>query len=1343
MLELFRLNLIKPNSCLIIKSIKLVATLFFLSNTTLLHASINDVLEQANTLYSQKQFKAASKKFKHATALDKGSLSAWRGLGWSYWGLGKKERAYKIWTGVIKGFPNDKATLLTLAKANEQDQRLNDAIKYYSQVLELYPNELSAHKGKARVFIVQKKFKQAEKESRVVLSQKASDQYSQSLLVDSLMGQGRYKEAEKTLKELAKTKLAANDLYRLSMVLAEQGKYEEAASYYKASLDNNVDEWTLAAWRRLGTNLRKEGQKQRAYRLWQDLLESFPNDVPTLLALGRASHQDQLLQQSLDYYEQVVDIDPVNQMAYLSRAKIFFSQADFEAAEKEVKWVLRYSPYNEKAKLVLVDILIATNRSKEAEQIIRPLVDDADEQEVKYLTRLAKVLSSENRNEEAAGYLEKSLKSDPENIKAVQALARVMWNQHRFDEGEKLLQDYLTLHPENDFVRARLTEHATAAANWGLAEKEFQILIDKNPSDNKWKIKYARQLDMAGKHEQVIRIAKQVVVKEPNNEAALRLLADNAIFSGDIASGIHWTKKIIKLKPDSVKFNQLGKLHIKRGAELGGGNINEAAKAQFFSAEKAFQHAANLDPIKSRAPIGRVEALRLQRKYPEAIQLASQLHKKYPNSVDIIQQLVNIHQDLGDYPKMLKWIKQKQAFFPDDIKLQQSLAKYTFYSGEQKKGLKMMKKLQGTTDFQSVQALLYHGVTASERQDTVSVKIFRDQMLALKKAGYHTITMDQLHGFLVDKASLPAKPLLITFDDARTDSIRNADPILAEMGFQATMFVPVADVATHGAYTTVWSTLKETSKNGRWDLQCHGTEAQHYIPVNKKGYQGRFMANKKWLVDENRQETAEEFSSRIDQDLKDCKEAIEREVPDSNVYSFAFPYSDQGHRSLSNSPDIFSLNDKSVKKQFQMAFYVANDSTITRDISKHALPRFEVPRTLMGNELVKQLKSINPSVSIPYELARLKMDAGNYAQAIQIYDKLESEGGIDKAELMAKTGKALSWSGDHVGARDQLEKARILRPGDPGIRKDIAALDHRLRHVVKFDGLYFEDNAGRSYYSLGPSVEMPISDNVAISAYYKYLDFDQAFTVHNNGALAGQQNYQAYGHQFEAQLNYEFGARSLLSLSAGMADFSGHSFPAPSKSDATFPLGSIKLITGVGERLDLFISADHTYVNTAGAILNKLAFSRTRGGFKFKILDSLNLKANYAYSYYTDDNLRSRAEVDLDSRVWNNPDITIGAQFIYDNIQDENELFWTPNNYVSYAVPLNIRKKWGADFMTELNVTPGMGKEQGSQYKFQINSTGTVKWNYKDDINLYLSAGRYEASTYSNFSAFAGGSLRF
>lgn len=62
-------------------------------------------------------------------------------------------------------------------------------------------------------------------------------------------------------------------------------------------------------------------------------------------------------------------------------------------------------------------------------------------------------------------------------------------------------------------------------------------------------------------------------------------------------------------------------------------------------------------------------------------------------------------------------------------------------------------------------------------------------MDALARAGYRTISGDELVDHLTTGAPLPPRPVLITFDDGSEGQWANAVPVLRRHGFRATFFV--------------------------------------------------------------------------------------------------------------------------------------------------------------------------------------------------------------------------------------------------------------------------------------------------------------------------------------------------------------------------------------------------------------------------------------------------------------------------------------------------------------------------------------------------------------------------
>ncbi len=86
--------------------------------------------------------------------------------------------------------------------------------------------------------------------------------------------------------------------------------------------------------------------------------------------------------------------------------------------------------------------------------------------------------------------------------------------------------------------------------------------------------------------------------------------------------------------------------------------------------------------------------------------------------------------------------------------------------------------------------LMYHHFDSSSELDTiVTEERFREQMTALKKAGYTTVTLQQVLDFVDNGTRLPKKSVLITMDDGYTSNVTIAAPILEELGMCATVFV--------------------------------------------------------------------------------------------------------------------------------------------------------------------------------------------------------------------------------------------------------------------------------------------------------------------------------------------------------------------------------------------------------------------------------------------------------------------------------------------------------------------------------------------------------------------------
>jgi peptidoglycan/xylan/chitin deacetylase (PgdA/CDA1 family) len=96
----------------------------------------------------------------------------------------------------------------------------------------------------------------------------------------------------------------------------------------------------------------------------------------------------------------------------------------------------------------------------------------------------------------------------------------------------------------------------------------------------------------------------------------------------------------------------------------------------------------------------------------------------------------------------------------------------------------------------SVPVLTYHQIrpqtaadSAADRAYIVAPGIFAEQMRALARAGYTTVSGDALVAHVARGAPLPRKPVLVTLDDGTAGQVSSALPILRRLQMRATFFV--------------------------------------------------------------------------------------------------------------------------------------------------------------------------------------------------------------------------------------------------------------------------------------------------------------------------------------------------------------------------------------------------------------------------------------------------------------------------------------------------------------------------------------------------------------------------
>jgi peptidoglycan/xylan/chitin deacetylase (PgdA/CDA1 family) len=122
--------------------------------------------------------------------------------------------------------------------------------------------------------------------------------------------------------------------------------------------------------------------------------------------------------------------------------------------------------------------------------------------------------------------------------------------------------------------------------------------------------------------------------------------------------------------------------------------------------------------------------------------------------------------------------------------------------------------------YEPLPILTYHNVDPSMKNEyAISPQEFERQLVHLRDNGYTSVTARELYEHQTTGTPLPAKPVMITFDDGWKSQYTNAAPLLAKHGFKATFFINPRMIGRGSGYMTREMLAELTSAGS--DIESH------------------------------------------------------------------------------------------------------------------------------------------------------------------------------------------------------------------------------------------------------------------------------------------------------------------------------------------------------------------------------------------------------------------------------------------------------------------------------------------------------------------------------------------
>ena len=345
-------------------------------------------------------------------------------------------------------------------------------------------------------------------------------------------------------------------------------------------------------------------------------------------------------------YEKLIVSHPENQEFKITLAKIYVQAGKTKEAEALLRGLIESEPNNVQRKLLLLEFLDATAKEKVNEQFHQ--FTEKHKDQPRMLLELANWMIARRNFEEAKMALNRVIELEENSIVGLSAktlLAKIAFENKDFEETEKIVEEILDANSSYDdakVLKARLLllneqyDEAIDLLNkviWSAqGSEEANLLLGQT-----FLIKGDQKL--ADKH------FISVLEANPANLQALTYLYDKALKARDLKYAKVMVEKALKVRPDNIVL--LEKL----------ANVN-LAEHDWESAKATVQKIANLpNPLaKDVASYMLAQVLQGQGNYVKAVEIYKELLTKFPENSDALGNMAGCYEKLNKRGEMIAFL---------------------------------------------------------------------------------------------------------------------------------------------------------------------------------------------------------------------------------------------------------------------------------------------------------------------------------------------------------------------------------------------------------------------------------------------------------------------------------------------------------------------------------------------------------------------------------------------------------------------------------------------------------------------------------------------------------------
>jgi tetratricopeptide (TPR) repeat protein len=471
-------------------------------------------------------------------------------------------------------------------KVLEKTQDLPQAEVVLRRLVELYPDERQFRQMLIRLYVVQKRPADAEKEQRVIAAAHPDDPQAELDLVRLLLA---VKDPAAARDELVSRINNGKDVFPYQIALAEfdisQGNTTKGIELLEQLASTSAPDQALIAQNVLAQTYLGQKKIDAAEKVVSDILRKDSRNNGGL-RLRAAIRLDQgQVESAINDLRQALNDQPRSPDLMLLLAAAYERSGSMELAEKEFADATKASNFNPRFGLAYVGFLQRRGSAARAEEVVTELASRSPNniellstlaqlrlargnfvgaQEVAEAIRrsgndrgladqiLGAALSGRSKYDESIGVLENAYAAAPSAVQPMVSLVRSYLAAKKVDQAKAFLQTVLKANPQNAEAYVLLGQINLNNNAPDEALKAFKTAIEKQPKNVDGYVAAANLYLSQNNNDEALKVIRAGLDVQPGSSALRLVLADILERKGDYEAAIAEYETMLRSEPNSL-----------------------------------------------------------------------------------------------------------------------------------------------------------------------------------------------------------------------------------------------------------------------------------------------------------------------------------------------------------------------------------------------------------------------------------------------------------------------------------------------------------------------------------------------------------------------------------------------------------------------------------------------------------------------------------------------------------------------------------------------------------------------------------------------------------------------